>query len=221
MTEFRDITEEDIASRNVLFGMQKPFYLHYQPAETDTSIRNGWFYRDDDKQKVRSADEVFDIWERTFGGNTYLMLNIPPNREGRFSDRDVAVLEEVGKRIRDTYSVDLLEKASGPKEVLDHNMNTWIELSKLPDEIVISTSEPVTFNRIEIREPVLKHGERVEKHAVDVFIDGQWKEISTATNIGNRRIHRFPDVKTDKIRVRILESRLTPAISCIAAYHFL
>ena len=200
--------------------MQKPFYLHYQPAETNTSIRDGWFYRDDNYQNVRSADDVFDIWERSVGGNSYFMLNIPPNREGRFSERDVAVLKEVGKRVRDTYGIDLLAKASGPKEVLDHNMNTWIELDKLPGEIVISTPEPVTFNRLEIREPVAKHGERVEKHVVDAFIDGQWKEIATATNIGNRRILRFPEVTTDKIRVRILESRLTPAISSISAYRY-
>jgi alpha-L-fucosidase len=97
-------------------------------------------------------------------------------------------------------------------------MNTWVELNELPGEIVISTPEPVTFNRIEIREPIAKHGERVEKHAVDAFINGQWKEISKATNIGNRRIHRFPEVTTNKIRVRVLESRLTPAISVVAAY---
>jgi len=220
MNEFWDITEKDVASRERLFGTQKPFYLHYQPAETNTSIRDGWFYRDDIYQNVRSADDVFDIWERSVGGNSYFMLNIPPNREGRFSERDVAVLEEVGKHIRDTYGIDLLAKASGAKEVLDHNMNTWIELDKLPGEIIISTREAVTFNRLEIREPVAKHGERVEKHAVDAFIDGRWKEIATATNIGNRRILRLPEITTDKIRVRILESRLIPAISSISAYRY-
>ena len=220
MTEFADITDKDIASREKLFGMQKPFFLHYQPAETDTSIRDGWFYRDDSLQNVHSADDVFDMWERCFGGNTYLMLNIPPNREGRFSERDVAVLKEVGQRIRNTYKNDLFAKASGPKEALDHNMNTWVELNELPGEIVINTPEPVTLNRIEIREPIAKRGERVEKHAIDAFINGKWKEISKATNIGNRRIHRFPEVTTDKIRVRVLESRLTPAISVIAAYRY-
>ena len=220
MNEFPDITDNDIASREILFAMQKPFYLHYQPAETNTSIRDGWFYRDESFQNVRSADDVFDMWERSVGGNSYFLLNIPPDREGRFPERDVEVLKEVGKRIRDTYRIDLLSKASGPKETLDHNMNTWIELDNLPGEIVLKTPEPITFNRIEIREPIAKRGERVEKFAIDIFINGQWKEIATATNIGNRRILRFPEVTTDMIRVRILESRLTPAISSIAAYHY-
>ena len=39
MVNFPDRTEKDLGSRNVsLKG-----YLHYQPAETNTSIREGWF----------------------------------------------------------------------------------------------------------------------------------------------------------------------------------
>lgn len=219
MNNFPDLTDSDLASNEKLFNMPKPYYLHYQPAETDTSIRDGWFYRDDTIQHVRSADEVFDIWERTVGGNSYLMLNIPPNREGRFSDRDVETLQETGNRIRNTYSVDLLNKAEGPQAVLDHNIYTFITLDKQPKEVMITVPSPIRFNRIELGEPIATNGERVEKHAVDAFIDGAWKEIAQGTNIGFRRILRFPEVTTHKIRLRILESRLTPAISSIAAYY--
>ena len=220
MTGFPDLTANDLGSDEKLFNMQKPFYLHYQPAETDTSIRDGWFFRDDTSQRVRSADEVFDIWERVTGGNSYLILNIPPNREGRFSDRDVEVLKEVGKRINSTYSVDLLGKADEPKEVLDHNIYTYVTLDKQPQEMVITVPSPIKFNRIELVEPVATNGERVEKHAVDAYINGAWKEIAQGTTIGFRRILRFPDVTTNKIRLRILESRMTPAISNVAAYYY-
>lgn len=220
MNDFSDLTDRDLGSDEKLFNMQKPYYLHYQPAETDTSIRDGWFYRDDSLQHVRSADEVFDIWERTTGGNSYLMLNIPPTREGRFSDRDVAALKEVGRRINDTYSVDLLTKADGPKEVFDHNIYTYITFDKQPQEIIITTSSPIKFNRFELGEPVATNGERIKKHAVDAFINGEWKEIAQGANIGFCRILRFPEVTTDKIRLRILESRLTPAVSSIAAYYY-
>ena len=105
---FPDMTDEDLGSREQLL---KAKYLHYQQAETNTSIREGWFYRDDDRQRVRSADDVFDIYERAVGGNSTFLLNIPPNREGRFSAQDVSVLKEVGKRIRQTYGTDLLAQA--------------------------------------------------------------------------------------------------------------
>ena len=178
---FFDLTDIDLASREQLY---KGKYLHYQPAETNTSIREGWFYRDDDYQRVRSADDVFDIYERSVGTNSTFLLNIPPNREGRFSEQDVNVLKEVGKRIRNTYATDLLSGAKGPKEVLDEDENTFIGVKPNSDGFVIETLQPVTLNRFLIQEAIATHGERVEKHALDAWIDGAWQEITTATNIG-------------------------------------
>ena len=76
MNMFPDMVAEDLGSREAL---QKAKYLHYQQAEINTSIREGWFYRDDTEQKVRNADDVFDIYERAVGGNSTFLLNIPPN----------------------------------------------------------------------------------------------------------------------------------------------
>lgn len=216
-TVFVDMTDTDLGSREVLY---KAKYLHYQQAETNTSIREGWFYRDDTHQKVRSADDVFDIYERAVGGNSTFLLNIPPNRDGRFSPADVASLTEAGKRIRETYGTNLLEGAKGPEEVLDKDENTYVELDGKKKEITISTPQPITFNRLLLQEAITSHSERVEKHAVDAWIDGEWKEIAQATNIGYKRILRFPDVTTDKIRVRFLENRANPAIHTITAHHY-
>jgi len=55
---------------------------------------------------------------------------------------------------------------------------------------------------------------------VDAWINNTWKEIVQASNVGYKRILRFPVVTSDKFRVRILQSRLTPAISNISAHHY-
>lgn len=214
---FMDLTDKDLSSREKLY---KATYLHYQPAETNTSIREGWFYRDDTSQKVRSADDVFDIYERAVGGNSIFLLNIPPNREGKLSEEDVLVLKETGKRLQNTYGVDLLKGAKGPRAVLDQNQTTSYLLSADPKEVVLSTTQPITLNRLVLQEAIATHGERVEKHAVDAWVKGAWKEIAQATNIGYKRILRFPDVTTTKLRVRVLESRSTPAISHISAHYY-
>lgn len=216
-THFPDLTDTDLGSREKLYEGK---YLHYQQGETDTSIREGWFYRDDTYQKVRSADDVFDIYERSVGGNSTLLLNIPPNREGKFSSRDVEVLEEVGKRVRETYEENLLQDAKGPKQVLDGHPGTYLLLTRNKREVVIKLPAPATINRVMLQEAITTHSERVEQHAVDAWIDNQWKEIATATNIGYKRILRFPEVTTNKIRLRVLESRLDPAISHISAYYY-
>ncbi|HFK5554194.1 alpha-L-fucosidase [Elizabethkingia anophelis] len=218
LTEFTDTTgweDENLGIRERLYNAR---FLHYQQAEVDTSIREGWFYRDDVYQKVRSADDVFDIYERSVGGNATFLLNIPPNRDGKFSDQDVKVLSETGKRIKETYSKDLLQGAKGPKQVLDHNDVTYSLLNN--NQLIIETPKLVTFNRIMLQEAISTHSERVESHAVDAWVNGEWKEIATATNIGYKRILRFPEITTQKIRLRILESRGQVFMSSISAYYY-
>jgi alpha-L-fucosidase len=217
MTSFPDLRKEDLGSRRELM---KAKYLRYQPAETNTSIREGWFYRDDSDQGVRSADDVFDIYERSVGGNSIFLLNIPPNREGRFSPRDVATLKEVGKRIDETYSTNFLAGANGPKKVLDSDIKSFELLSDEKKWIEIITPSEITINRFVIQEAITTHGERVEEHALDAWIENNWKEITTATNIGYKRILRFPEVTSNKFRIRILKSRYYPAISNISAHHY-
>ncbi|AQX00177.1 alpha-L-fucosidase [Elizabethkingia anophelis] len=215
ITGLTDWEEDNIGRRDRLYNGH---FLHYQQAEVDTSIREGWFYRDDVYQKVRSADDVFDIYERSVGGNSTFILNVPPNRDGKFSDQDVKVLSETGKRIKETYSKDLLQGAKGPKQVLDHNDVTYSLLNN--NQLIIETPTPVIFNRIMLQEAVSTHGERVESHAVDAWVNGEWKEIAAATNIGYKRILRFSEVTTRKIRLRVLQDRGSVAISSIAAYYY-
>src|SRR5690606_31746154 len=98
--------------------------------------------------------------------------------------------------------------------------DTYLLLNGPSREIVLSTKNPIKINRIAIREPVALNGERVARHIVDAFIDDEWQEIAEATNVGYRRILRFPTVETTKIRIRIPESRLVPAISSVSAYYY-
>lgn len=200
---FPDLEANSLGSREDLY---KGKFLHYQPAETNTSIREGWFYRDDSLQKVRNADDVFDIYERAVGGNSIFLLNIPPNRNGRFSGEDVAVLTETGRRIRQTYGNDLFGKAK--------------RKTVSPQEILIETAMPVAINRLLLQEDVLHSSERVEKHAVDAWVNNEWKEIAAATNIGYKRIIRFPTVTASRFRVRLLETRAKPTIIKVGGYYY-
>jgi alpha-L-fucosidase len=214
---FPDLTAKDLGSNEELY---KAKYLHYQQAETNTSIREGWFYRDDEKQKVRSADDVFDIYERSVGGNSTFLLNIPPNRNGKFSDEDVSVLNEVGKRITETYGKNLFAGAKGSKQVLDNNIDTYVLLNNKQKSIEITTVKPITVNRIVIQEDIANHSERVIQHQLEAWIGNKWQKIAKASNIGYKRILRFPEVTTSKFRLTILSSRANPAIATISAHYY-
>ncbi|MBQ9661486.1 MAG: alpha-L-fucosidase [Bacteroidales bacterium] len=207
MNMFADLTDDDLGSRERLLSQKKPFWLHYQPAETDVSIRDGWFWRNDDEQSVRSADNVFDIWERSVGGNSILLLNVPPDRQGRISPRDSAVLAGVGHRIRETYGNDLLSGA---------RLKVIPGLTRNLPSYEYTLPLAIRFNRFELREN-LAGGERVESFALDVWTDG-WQELARGTNIGSRRILRFPEQNALRLRVRILAARAEPQIASAAAY---
>ena len=202
LNHFDDLTEPDLGSRERLLSRQRPFWLHYQPAETDVSIRDGWFWRNDDEQAVRSADDVFDIWERSVGGNSILLLNVPPNTQGRISPRDSLVLAEVGRRIRESEKENLLEDAVR---------------EDTPEGLILRLPAPICFNRFEIREDLMQ-GERVEAFALDIWDGGEWKEMASGANIGYRRLLRFPSVTTTALRLRVLSSRAQPQILAMRAY---
>lgn len=216
MEGFRDLTDEDLGSREKLYSAK---FLHYQQAETNTSIREGWFYRDDVYQKVRSADDVFDIYERSVGGNSTFLLNIPPNREGRFSDEDVNVLHAVGERITLGYKNNLLTGSNLDKSLLDNNDKTTKVFPDETGELIVSLPHRVKLNRLVIQEAVHSSGERIEQHALDIWKDGKWHQVATATNVGYKRILRFPAQETDRIRLRVLASRATPVLASLGAYY--
>lgn len=215
LTWYSDMMVDPLGGREQLCEGK---YLHYQPAETDVSIRDGWFWRDNTHQQTRTADNVFDIYERSVGGNAILLLNLPPDNQGRFPEKDLKTLEETGRRIRETYSIDLLEGAKCPKALLDNDIDTYIKV-KDGEDFVVTLPEKRWINRIVLQEAIATVGERAERFAVDARIDGEWKEIATSTNIGHKRILRVNDMETDALRFRLLQSRAMVAISKMSAHY--
>ena len=208
MTNFYDMTDTDLGSRAKL---AEGNFLHYQYPETNTSIRAGWFYRGDGTQKVRTADDVFDIYERSVGGNSVFLLNIPPAQNGLFDSEDVAVLQEVGRRIRDTYGTDLMAGSTRNDVRLPGSAYS---------SAVFALPAPQKINRIVIQEPIADSGERVEKFNVEVYTDGAWKKVAESTNIGRKRIVRFPETVADSVRINVTASRLEPTISNVSAHFY-
>ena len=215
LTWYSDMMADHLGGREQLCDGK---YLHYQPAETDVSIRDGWFWRDNTHQQTRTADNVFDMYERSVGGNAILLLNLPPDNQGRFPEKDLKTLEETGRRIRETYGIDLLEGAKCPKALLDNDIDTYIKV-KDGEDFVVTLPEKRWINRIVLQEAIATVGERAERFAVDARIDGEWKEIAISTNIGHKRILRVNDMETDALRFRLLQSRAMVAISKMSAHY--
>lgn len=226
-----DMTDRDIGSLNKInIVLEQGGVLHWHPAETDMSIRDGWFWRDEE-QHVKSTSDILDVWYRTVGGNSVFLLNIPPNRDGLFSARDVSVLEEVGCRLKQTFSQNLAKGATatapqvrGPafkaQNILDGDPTTcWMP----PDwnmqasvEITLPTLQQ--FNRLVLQEQIADFSQRIAEFAIDAWLNGAWQQIAEGKTVGYKRICRFETIATDKLRVRILDSRVCPTISNFELY---
>jgi alpha-L-fucosidase len=83
--------------------------------------------------------------------------------------------------------------------------------------LILDLGRTVTFNVVRLREH-LPLGQRVEAFALDQWQDGEWKEFASGTSIGNCRLVRGKTVTTSKIRLRITQAPVCPAISEMALF---
>ena len=77
------------------------------PAECDVSIRPGWFWHEAENGKVKTPEQLFDLYFRSVGRGCNLLLNVPPDRRGRIHEADVAALDGFGDRVRSTFGRNL------------------------------------------------------------------------------------------------------------------
>jgi len=202
------------------------------PPECDVSIRPGWFYHAKEDDRVKSPKELVDLYYASVGRGGSLLLNLPPDRRGRIPDRDVASLREFRRILNATFTRDLAHgsKASasnvrgndpgfGPQNVIDGQEHTYWSTDDgvTAPELVLDLGEVRTFNVVRLRE-YLPLGQRVEAFGLDQWQDGKWTEFAKGTSIGACRLVRAKPVTTSRLRLRITQAPVCPAISEVAVF---
>jgi alpha-L-fucosidase len=209
---------DDLGSREKIKSAAK---LVWYPAETDVSIRPGWFYHDNQNAKVKSVQTLMNIYLTSVGMNSVLLLNIPPDKNGLINEADIKSLRG-WKMLRDSvfkknYLEDASIKLNGTKEIkcfTDKNILTSASLSSVNNECVIEADmkSPQVFNLLQLQENISK-GQRIESFILEVWKDGRWEKHAEGTTVGYKRIIPFKKVTAQKIRLRILASRLNPHLA--------
>ncbi|MBJ2126023.1 alpha-L-fucosidase [Flavobacterium sp. IB48] len=203
------------------------------PGEADVSIRPGWFYHSVEDDKVRSLDEMVDIYYESIGRNATLLLNLPVDTRGLVHENDEARLKELVATIKADFKKELLagtqvqasniranDSNFGPQNVIDGNKNTyWATDDKVKQATVEFTfKKPTAINRVLLQE-YIKLGQRVKAFSVEAKVDGQWKTIANETTIGYKRILRLDRVTASALRINILDAKAGFVISAIEAYN--
>ena len=201
------------------------------PAETNTSIRPGWFYHADEDSKVRSPENLVGYFDTSVARGTNMNLNLPPDRRGRIPDQDVKILKSFGDAIRASFATDLAQgavasashvrgKGFEAAKVLDGNRDTYWSA---PDgvttpSLTLDLPPNRSFDLIRIRE-YLPLGVRVTRFAVDAEVNGRWQQLAEHECISAQRIIRLPaPITAKRVRLRIVEAPVACAISEVSLF---
>lgn len=199
--------------------------LKWYPAETDVSIRPGWFYHESEDTKVKTPEYLKEIYFHSVGRNGVLLLNIPPNKRGLISEYDVNALKKWKLKLDSIFERNLAKNAkfseniTNAKQLFDGNDTTYYEvtINGKDNFIEFELDKAHTINVLLLQENI-SIGQRVEKFVLEYWSNGEWKKVVEGTTIGYKRLLEFPVINARKLRLIIAEARLQPALAEIGLF---
>jgi len=227
-----DVVASDLGSREFLSNFED--FVWY-PAEVDVSIRPGWFYHKSQDRMVRSLKNLLRIYYNSVGGNSILLLNVPPDKRGLIHEKDVETLKKFGEHISQSGSqqVKISEIAAPVSEIgceIENIFDDSIDVSDCnplgfytPEResdqysFQICLDEERKINRVKIIENVA-YSQRIESFQIFAYVNGARKKVYDGTTVGYGRIALFKPVKTQKLEIVLSKVRKKPYIEFIGVY---
>lgn len=206
----------------------------YIPAEVDVSIRPSWFYHAQEDAQVKSVAELWDLYFRTVGHNSVLLLNFPPNKAGLISPVDAQRSDSLGRLIYGTFKTNLAAGARittlhprgaayKPANLVDTSESTYYATTDAftTDTLTFDLGTAKTFDVLMLQE-VIELGQRTTGWSVDYSRDGRhWSPIPGASgkqSIGYKWLVRFNPVTARKVRLRITAGKASVALHTFGIY---
>ncbi len=227
-----DMMGEELGTREML---EKYDEFVWSPAEVDVSVRPGWFYHKSQDRRLRSVNNLLYIYYTSVGGNSLLLLNVPPDKTGRINDADVEKLVRFADRKNAAFSKPVAvdgvtapehEAGNKPRNMFragfDKNSfdaNSYYTPAHEADEyaITLKLAKTSRVDKVQIIENVA-FSQRIERFRIEAKVKGEFKPVYYGKTVGFNRIAFFRPVKTNEIRIVIESSRLKPYIEYIGVY---
>ncbi|WP_373135152.1 alpha-L-fucosidase [Phocaeicola plebeius] len=222
-------------------GYDKSYELQYGhpdgsqwvPAECDVSIRPGWFYHPEEDDRVKSPDQLVDLYYRSVGHNATLLLNFPVDRRGLIHPVDsanaVRFHEMIQQQLKTNLVAGMTPKVSNERggdfvasALTDDNFDTYwaTEDGITTADIEFLFDTPTRMNRMMLQE-YIPLGQRVKAFVVEYLDKDTWLPVKLneeTTTIGYKRLLRFETVETKGIRIRITDARGPLCLSSVGVY---
>lgn len=198
------------------------------PAECDVSIRPGWFYHATEDDKVKSPEELFDLYLKSVGRGANFLLNVPPDQRGLIHEYDSASLVGFRKLLDENFKNDLVRGARAEL----HTTGSIFKRTKFSD------GDPASFERINdfqnsrlwikfnetkkvnciVMQEAIQHGQHIISGEIELLNGSQPVKTIPFTTIGRKRIISFPAVEANAFNIIIKEAKSEPMISEVSAF---
>lgn len=170
------------------------------PVEADVSIRRpNWFWNTHNERNLLTLDQLIEIYYRSVGHGTQLLVNIPADRHGLLPDADTARAREFGDEIRRRFGKSMAET---------HGVG---------ESLVLALPRPTSINHVILQEDC-RGGQRVRSYTLEGRDRLGWQTLGTGTAIGHKIVHPITPTVVDAMRLAISNSVGEAAIRRFAAF---
>ena len=166
----------------------------WAPVECDTTLYNHyWFWSEwKEKNTSKSVDALLRLYVESAGRGSVYLLNSTPNTAGLIPERDVALYRELGAKIETNFG-HLVGRAA----------------KETGSEVLVPLDKKQAVNCVDLWEEY-QYGHRIRRYQVEAMVDGFWRKVAEGSAVGRRKIDLFPEVVTDRLRVKVTEHVGTP-----------
>lgn len=216
------------------------------PSQSGTTLQSDWFWkRSYPTAELAPARTIVEEWLKPFNENhCNLILNVAPNRDGRFDDNAVARLAEIGRLWRNPGPAPRIDRAVtittpdlaagrpawasasdeavGPDQAFDDNFRSYWLADRGEDAawIEVRFDEAVSFNTLSLVEPLHAEGygttSRIVAYKVEAELGGTWTEVASGGTPAHYQFHEFP--RTTATRVRLTVRGRQPGVTELGLY---
>jgi len=172
----------------------------WMPVEVDVSMRRPhWFWNTTDEANLLTLDQLIEIYYRSVGRGTQLLLNMPPDRTGRIPALDAARAGEFGDEIRRRFGTVVGEGA-----VTGRLLDISLGGTRRVDHVILQEA--------------IGQGERVRGWRLEGYAWEHWQLLATGTAIGHKQIVPVTPDGYTILRLTVTDAREEPVIQRLAAF---
>lgn len=209
---------------------------HWTVPEADARITSGWFWGTQ-KNTPRTLTNLAEMYFRSVGHNATLLLNVPPNNEGKVDQAIQDRVVEFGQNVQDTFKTNLA-KADGttitasnvrgndidfkPGNAVDDDDATYwtTDDNTTSGSLTIKWDSAKRFDVVSIEEAI-QNGQHINSYKVEYKENdnASWQTMERGVTVGSKRLIRTSPISATQVKITVETSTgKVPQLSEVGVY---